>query len=60
MRALPQRVHEQIQSAIAVNIRKDRASRMPPAAANPGAGGHVFKFPIAEIAIESIGAIDGA
>src|SRR5437868_1779840 len=60
VRALADGVHNQIEVAIAVYIGKRGAGASAPGAGNTGFGGDIRKFPIAEIAVENVVAVDAA
>ena len=58
--ALPSGRHEQIQRAVPIEIREDRATIISPRTNDPGRFRHILKFPAAEIPKEPAGCVESA
>src|SRR5262245_22285538 len=58
MRALAERVYEQVQIAIAVHVGKDSSCGMPACAADTGRSRHLLDLPASQFAVECVGSVD--
>jgi hypothetical protein len=60
MHSFAQRRHEQVQSPVAVDVRKRRAGGLSPGQADPCLGSDVFEPPSAKVTVEGVCAPDRA